>query len=109
MTILGKVFKAGLNLVRPTAKGWAKPGQTGWKAFINGTQWERGHSIFFRGGLKHKVLQVGYPKAMKNYHNVITSPNATGRQISEAYNRMPNCLHQAARELSDLMGHGVKI
>lgn len=109
MTILGKLFKAGLNVIKPVAKGSARPGQTGWKAFINGTQWERGHSIFFRGGLKHKVLQVGYPKAMKNYHNVITSPYATGKQVSEAYNRIPNCLHQAARELNDLMCYGVKI
>lgn len=109
MTVLGKIFKAGLNLVKPVAKGSAKPGQTGWKAFINGTQWENGHSIFFRGGLKHKVLQVGYPKAMKNFHNTYTSGWASQEAVKTAYDKIPKCLHQSARELSDLMSHGVRI
>lgn len=109
MTVLGKLFRIALNKIAPVAKGYAKPGQTGWKAFVNGTQWERGHSIFFRGGLKHKVLQVGYPKAMNNYHNVITSPYVTTQQVRDAYNKIPNCLHQAARELSDCMSYGMKI
>lgn len=102
-SILGKVFRVGLNKVCPKAKGWASPNNTGWKKFINGTQKDYGNCIMFQYGLKHKVLSLGYPKAMQNYHNVMTSAFSTSEQIRAVHSQIPNCLHQAAIELSHLM------
>lgn len=109
MRTIGKLFRIALNTIKPVAKGSAKVGQTGWKAFINGSQTDLGSGILFKGGLKHKILQIGYPNAVKNFHNIWTSGYATTAQVKSAYDKIPNCLHQAARELSDLMSYGVKI
>ena len=105
-TVLGKLFRVCLNKVRPVAKGWASPQNTGWKKFINGAQYDKGDRILFQYGLKHQVLSLGYPKAMKDFHNVMTSAYSTTSQIRNVHSRIPNCLHQAAIELSELMANG---
>ena len=109
MAILGKLFRVGLNKIYPVAKGWASPSNTGWKKFINGSQRDCGNSIMFQYGLKHKVLSLGYPNAMQNFHNVMTSAYSTTEQIRAVHSKIPNCLHQAANELSHLMSNGVNI
>lgn len=110
MSVLGKVFRVGLNAVTPKySKGWASPTNKGWKKFINGTQQKYGHAIKFQYGLKHEIVRTGYADTLKKYHELAISPYSTGKQLAETYDKVPRCLQQAMIELSSLMAHGVKV
>lgn len=110
MSVLGKVFRVGLNAVTPKySKGWASPANKGLQKFINGTQQDYGHMIKFQYGLKHSIVRAGYADTLKKYHQLSISPYSTGKELAETYDRVPRCLQQAMTELSNLMAHGVKV
>jgi len=110
MSALGKIFRIGLNAITSkTPKGWANPANKGLKKLINGTQYASGHSIYFKPGLKHAIVRTGYKESLKKYHNLSVSAFSVPEHITETYNKVPRCLHQAMRELSDLMSRGVKV
>jgi len=110
MSVLGKIFKIGLNAITPKySKGWANPANKGLKKLINGTQQEYGHIIKFQYGLKHAIVRTGYADTLKKYHALSISPFSTGKQLAETYDKVPRCLQQAMTELSDLMSRGVNV
>ena len=110
MSLMGKVFRVGLNAVTPKyTKAWASPNNTGLKKLINGTQKEVGHSIIFQQGLKHAIVRTGYRDSLKAYHNMSVSAFSTGEQLAKVYNNVPRCLQQAMTELSEWMSHGCKV
>ena len=110
-TFLGKVVRVGLNSITPKyTKGWANPANKGMQKFINGTQQDIGNGVIrFQWGLKHKIVKAGYNESLNNYHKLAISPYTKSGQLSSVYNNVPKCLHQAMRELSDLMSRGVKV
>lgn len=109
-SLLGKVFRTGLNAVTPRYSGaWASPTNKGLKKLVNGTQQAIGDRIKFQYGIKHLIVRTGYHDTLKEYHNLAISPFSTGKQLSETYDRVPRCLQQAMTELSDLMSHGAKV
>ena len=111
MSLMGKVFRVGLNAVTPKyTKAWASPNNTGWKKLINGTQKDIGNGVIrFQFGLKHAVMKAGYNESLHNYHKLAISPYSDVAGLLEFKNRVPRCLHQAMIELSDLMSGGVKL
>lgn len=110
MSLMGKVFKVGLNAITPKyTKAWASPMNTGLKRVINGTQKQVGHFIIFQQGLKHAIVRTGYRDSLKAYHNLSVSAFSTGEQLSKVYNNVPRCLQQAMTELSNLMSRGCKV
>lgn len=109
-SLLGKVFKVGLNAITPKySKGWASPSNKGLSKLINGTQQDCGNFIRFQQGIKHAIVRVGYRDTLNQYHNLAVSCNSTGKQLAETYDKVPRCLQQAMTELSDLMAHGVNV
>ena len=110
MSLLGKVFRVGLNAVTPKySKGWANPANKGFQKFINGSQKDYGDMIKFQYGLKHAIVRTGYADTLKKYHELAISPNSTGKELAETYNKVPRCMQQAMTELSDLMSRGVNV
>lgn len=103
-SLLGKVFRVGLNAVTPKYSGaWASPTNKGFKKLINGTQQVTGDRIRFQYGIKHLIVRAGYSDTLNKYHNLAISPFSTGKQLAETYNKVPRCLQQAMTELSGLM------
>lgn len=110
MTVLGKVFRAGLNAITPKySQAWADPANKGFKKLLNGTQKEFGDCIRFQYGIKHVIVRTGYADTLKQYHQLAISPNSTGKELAQTYDKVPRCLQQALTELSDLMSHGVLV
>lgn len=110
MSVLGKVFRVGLNAITPKySKGWASPANKGFQKFINGSQKDYGNAIKFQYGLKHVIVRTGYADTLKKYHQLAISPYSTGKELAETYNKVPRCMQQAMTELSDLMSRGVNV
>ena len=110
-SFIGKVVRVGLNAVTPKySHGWASPTNKGLSKFINGTQKDVGNGVIrFQYGLKHKVVNAGYNESLHKYHDLAISAFSTPEQMNKVFKNVPRCLHQAMRELSDLMARGVKI
>lgn len=110
-SFLGKVVRVGLNAVTPKySHGWASPTNKGLSKFINGTQKDVGNGVIrFQYGLKHKVVNAGYNESLHKYHDLAISAFSTPEQMNKVFKNVPRCLHQAMRELSDLMSMGAKV
>jgi len=110
MSLLGKVFRVGLNAVTPKySKAWADPANKGLTKLINGTQQDCGSYIRFQQGVKHAIVRTGYRDTLKKYYSLSISPYSTGKELAETYDKVPRCLQQAMTELSNLMSHGVMV
>lgn len=110
-SFFGKVVRVGLNAVTPKhSLRWASPTNKGLSKFINGTQKDVGNGVIrFQYGLKHKVVNAGYNESLHKYHDLAISPDTAPGQLQKIYDNVPRCLHQAMRELSELMCLGVKV
>lgn len=110
-SFFGKVVRVGLNAVTPKhSLRWASPTNKGFSKFINGTQKDVGNGVIrFQYGLKHKVVNAGYNESLHKYHDLAISPDTAPGQLQKIYDNVPRCLHQAMRELSELMCLGVKV
>ena len=110
-SFLGKVVRVGLNAVTPKhSLRWASPTNKGLSKFINGTQKDVGNGVIrFQYGFKNKVVNAGYNESLHKYHDLAISPDTAPGQLQKIYDNVPRCLHQAMRELSELMCLGVKV
>lgn len=109
-SLLGKVFRAGLNMVTPKySTNSASQVNKGLKKLINGRQQEVGNAIRFQYGLKHAIVRGGYNESLHNYHKLSVSAFSDPKHLLEVRNKVPRCLQQAMIELSELMSRGVKI
>ncbi len=104
-TFFGKVFKAGLNSITPKYPlAWADPANTGFKKFLNGTQWQDGNSMLFQYGLKHKIVEAGYSQSLRKY--CAMSSHGDLEEMARLKGNVPRALQQAFTELAHLNASG---